>query len=81
MSGPWMWHNRMTHCYRVRNGHARLSMNPMAGKKTRDHACDQALHSGAGDENRTRTISLGSSAVAAARGADQASLAVPSDPG
>jgi hypothetical protein len=36
---------------------------------------------GAGDENRTRTISLGSSAVTAARGADQASLAVPSDRG
>ena len=36
---------------------------------------------GAADENRTRTISLGSSAVTAARGADQASLAVPSDPG
>jgi len=34
---------------------------------------------GAGDENRTRTISLGSSAVTAARGADQVSLAVPSD--
>jgi hypothetical protein len=36
---------------------------------------------GAGDENRTRTISLGSGPVTAARGADQASLAVPSDPG
>ena len=36
---------------------------------------------GAGDENRTRTISLGSAAVTAARGVDQASLAVPSDPG
>ena len=36
---------------------------------------------GAGDENRTRTISLGSSAVTAARGADQALLVVPSDPG
>src|SRR5216683_2232966 len=41
----------------------------------------RALVCGAGDENRTRTISLGSSAVTAARGADQASLAVPSDPG
>jgi hypothetical protein len=35
---------------------------------------------GAGDENRTRTISLGSAAVTATRGADLASLAVPSDP-
>jgi hypothetical protein len=37
--------------------------------------------SGAGDENRTRTISLGSSAVTAPRGADLAFLAVPSDRG
>src|ERR1039457_1011579 len=35
----------------------------------------------AGDENRTRTISLGSAAVTAARGADLASLADPSGPG
>jgi len=36
---------------------------------------------GAGDENRTRTISLGSGAVTAARGADLASLAaVRNDP-
>src|ERR1700722_1619724 len=35
---------------------------------------------GAGDENRTRTISLGSAAVTPARDADLASLAVPSDP-
>ena len=34
---------------------------------------------GAGDENRTRTISLGSAAVTAARDADLASLAVISD--
>ncbi len=36
---------------------------------------------GAGDENRTRTISLGSAAVTAVRSADLASLAAPSDPG
>ena len=34
-----------------------------------------------GDENRTRTISLGSGAVTAARGPDLASLAVMSDRG
>jgi len=39
------------------------------------------LEGGAGDENRTRTISLGSGAVTAARGAEQASLAVMSDRG
>ena len=33
-------------------------------------ACDQALRGGAGDENRTRTISLGSAAITAASGAD-----------
>ena len=36
---------------------------------------------GAGDENRTRTISLGSASVTAARGADLAFLAVLSDRG
>jgi hypothetical protein len=36
---------------------------------------------GAGDENRTRTISLGSAAVTPAKGADQAYLAVLSDRG
>jgi hypothetical protein len=36
---------------------------------------------GAGDENRTRTISLGSSAVTAARDADLVTVAVPSDRG
>jgi len=46
-----------------------------------DHAQDLGFHSGAGDQNRTRTISLGSTAVTAARGADQASLAGPGDPG
>ena len=42
---------------------------------------DLLLRAGAGDENRNRTISLGSAAVTAARGADQASLVVPSDRG
>ena len=36
---------------------------------------------GAGDENRTRTISLGSAAVTAARGADRVAVPVPSDRG
>jgi hypothetical protein len=31
----------------------------MPGKRYRDHACEQAFRGGAGDENRTRTISLG----------------------
>jgi hypothetical protein len=35
---------------------------------------------GASDEKRTRTISLESAAVTAAGDADQASLAVPTDP-
>ena len=35
----------------------------------------------AGDEKRTRTIASGSAAVTAARGADLASLAIPSDRG
>ena len=47
----------------------------------RDTCPGRAFVRGAGDENRTRTISLGSSAVTAARCAEQASLAVPSDPG
>jgi hypothetical protein len=40
-----------------------------------------AIACGAGDENRTRTISLGSGAITAARGADLAYLQVPSDRG
>ncbi len=40
-----------------------------------------AYLSGAGDGNRTRTVSLGSGAVTAARGADLPSLAVMSDRG
>ena len=39
------------------------------------------LEGGAGDENRTRTISLGSAAVTAARDADLVFLAAVSDPG
>ena len=31
----------------------------MPGKRYRDHAYEQAFLRGAGDENRTRTISLG----------------------
>ena len=46
-----------------------------------DHAPELGGSCGAGDENRTRTISLGSVAVTAARGADLALLAVRSDRG
>jgi hypothetical protein len=53
-------------------------MTPTA--ETTDHGPELGRSCGAGDENRTRTISLGSTAVTAARGADQALLAVPSDP-
>ncbi len=45
----------------------------------RRRCSDLGLHVRAGDENRTRTISLGSAAATAARGADLASLAVLSD--
>ena len=62
-------------------GHAETTMSLMPDEKNDDHSCDQALHSGAGDENRTRTIGSGSSAINAASDADQAFLAVPSDPG
>ncbi len=47
-------------------------MNPIAGKKNLDHDCDQAVRAGAGDENRTRTISLGNGAATAERAADLA---------
>jgi hypothetical protein len=62
---------------------ARKINNPLeAGTgRARNTRTDLYELAGAGDENRTRTISLGSSAVTAARGADQASLAVLSDRG
>ncbi len=47
----------------------------------RDQCPDLAFTMRAGDENRPRTISLGSSAITAARGAELAFLAVPSDRG
>src|ERR1700683_2684881 len=56
--------------HRARNGHAEIRMNPMTGERNRDYARDQAFRGGAGDENRTRTISLGSGAITAAHGAD-----------
>jgi len=56
-------------------------MHPDDGKLNRDHASDQALRDGAGDENRTRTISLGSGAVTAVRGAELATLMIPSSRG
>ena len=52
----------------------------MTEAQTGDSLTDLGRTLGAGDENRTRTISLGSAAVTAARGADLASVAVPSDP-
>ena len=58
---------------------------PVVGQTMASHVTGSAgickNVAGAGDENRTRTISLGSAAVTAARGAGQASLAVLSDPG
>jgi hypothetical protein len=49
--------------------------------KTSDHDRDLGCCYGAGDENRTRTISLGSAAVTAARGPDLAFLTVMSNRG
>src|SRR6266568_4384396 len=49
---------------------AETTTSLMRGEKNRDHACYQALRGGAGDENRTRTISLGSGAITAASGVD-----------
>jgi hypothetical protein len=46
-----------------------------------ESASGLGLYVGADDGNRTRTVSLGSTAITAARGADQASLAVLSDRG
>jgi hypothetical protein len=43
----------------------------MPAKQTRDHAPDMAFLSGAGDENRTRTISLGSCTVRPLQPPDQ----------
>jgi hypothetical protein len=49
--------------------------------QTADHALELGGSCGAGDENRTRTISSGSRTVIAVRGADLVSLTAPSDRG
>ena len=53
----------------------------MLTAKTADHRPELGGSCRAGDENRTRTISLGSRAVTAARGVDLASSGVPSNRG
>ena len=45
--------------HRARSGHAGTAMHSDGGGQICDHASDQAFCRGAGDENRTRTISLG----------------------
>jgi hypothetical protein len=45
--------------HRARSGHARLMSDLEHGSCCFDHDPERALHGGAGDENRTRTISLG----------------------
>jgi hypothetical protein len=46
-------------CHRARSGTRATGRILMSGKRNYDHACEQAFRRGAGDENRTRTISLG----------------------
>jgi hypothetical protein len=62
---------RQRKSHRARSGTERQGSILTPTAETTDYGSGLGFHCGAGDENRTRTISLGSGAVTAARGADQ----------
>ena len=62
--------------HRQANGPAAFAARKAGETQDGSDASDLALRGGAGDENRTRTISLGSGAVTAAEGPDLLVLVV-----